>query len=215
MNYISLYCYTMIWPCIYMLFDNIRPKIRRNNVSFVHSIGSSILTGLSLYNNELMLEPIIYYSGTYFIWDTFYIIYNKKWNEYLYIYHHSVLLYMLYELYFKHTYLYIHLLHNGEISNFFNYIVYYLINTKNKRYISNRYCKYISVYRYDNLIFIFKSLQYIWYLYFRVYIYSQYILFSSNQVTNNFLLLNLYIIYILGLIWTFKLGNKLLYDFIL
>lgn len=215
MNYMNIFCYSMIWPCIYSLFTNIEPKLRRNNVSFFHSVGSSLLTGISLYNNEQMLKPIILFSGTYFIWDTFYIFYNKKWNEYLYIYHHFVVLYMLYELYITHLNIYIDLLHIGEVSNYFNYIVYILINTENKVYISNRYCTYVSKYKYSNLIDIFKGLQYLWYLYFRVYIYSQYILFASYKITNQLLLLNLYTIYILGLIWTFKLGHKFVCKFIL
>lgn len=215
MNFINVYCYLMIWPSIYILFNNMKSKLRRNNVSFVHSVGSYILTGLSVYNNELMLLPIVYFSGTYFIWDTFYILYNRKWSEYLYLYHHIVILYMLYELYTTHTVLYIHLLHYGEVSNFFNYIVYYLINTEYKGYISDRYSTRVIKYRYNNLIDIFKGLQYIWYLYFRVYIYTQYILFSTNQIKDNVLLINLFMIYILGVIWTFKLGHKFVMKFLI
>ena len=228
-----MYLYLFFWPVLHVLYNYCfgygNPKLNRNFLSFYHSVVASLLTtGLlyneddnrislnfnrfvdSYYNNQVSLLHIFYcFSVSYFIWDTFYIVFNRNWKELLYIYHHLTTILLLNELYLTENYVYVKVLHYGELSNIFTYIVYYLLHTRGYKLETTRYIsKYIK--SNDNfLINICQLFQFLGYLYIRVFIFTKILLFESGSVYNKSLLYNLFFIYVLGLIWTYKIGYGL------
>ena len=90
----------------------------------------------------------------------------------------------------------IHLLFIGEISNIFNYIVYHLI----KKNIN------------QNIILKFRIIQVLWFLYFRGYILTYYII-KYYEIVNSKILFNLlFSIYILGLVWGYRQLKSIIKD---
>jgi len=132
--------------------------------------------------------------------DILYICIYTFTAEILYVYHHIVLLYALNSLKNNiNSNEIINLLFIGEISNIFNYIVYHLI----KKNINK------------NIIFKFRIIQVLWFLYFRGYILTYYII-KYYEIANSKILFNLlFSIYILGLVWGYhqlKYIIKIIYD---
>src|SRR6056300_1575268 len=81
----------IMWNLIFKYFSD-DAKIARNAVSFSHSILASALIWFNFKH-----EIITLCSGSYFIWDLFYMFENRI--EYGYIYHHLVALIFLFSNY--------------------------------------------------------------------------------------------------------------------
>lgn len=188
-----------VWPLIYLINIyqfNLPYYINRNYISFLHSISCTYLSykNINNFNNFKYISHDL--SISYFIWDIIYIIYYnykfKRLKELPYIYHHLVCIFALNQLHYNNTFELTEIFFYGEISNFLNYIVYFLIKKK-----------------YKSSIFIyFKIIQIIWFSYFRFYIFS-YILYNNFFIINNRLLAyNLLIIYLIGLFWGFNQINN-------
>lgn len=214
-----LIAFTILWGIYFLInkvFLNTNDKINYNFLSFTHSIGATIIsyslnskeidsnsqllknTNINyLIDPELVKNILFYFSASYFIWDTAQIIIKRNWGNWVYIYHHSICLYMLYQL--KHSinlYIIIDILHIGELSNFFNYIVYYLIKANYK----------------NNIIIPFKIIQLLWFAYFRVYIMTGILLNYFPIFENRIFAYILSSIYFMGLLWGWGQFNILYKD---
>ena len=132
--------------------------INLNGLSFFHSVFTTILSKIYLHNLylDVLKNQIFYFSSSYFIWDTLQIILRKRWKqEWAYLYHHFVCLVMLSQFHYNiDVTLITTILFLGELSNFFNYVVYHMIKSENYS---------------ENNILIASILQLIWFAYFRVY----------------------------------------------
>jgi len=185
--------YFNIWIILFF-FNSLKLKIdtniNRNYISFAHSVSVSIISYLNIYYSINYL--LHYISWTYFIWDTLYILYNNIKNrntkEFIYIYHHVVCLFALNEIDNVNSYEINQIFFYGELSNFFNYIVYHLIKTMSS----------------EKNIIIFRIIQLLYFSYFRIYILTQLNFTYYPLIQNKFLKYNIFIIYLLGILC----GNK-------
>ena len=192
--------YFNLWIILYFfnsLILKIDTNINRNYLSFAHSFSVSIISYFNIYYSINFL--LHYISWTYFIWDTIYILYNnikyRNTKEFLYIYHHVICLFALNQIdnninsnEINQIFFY------GEVSNFFNYIVYHLIKTK----------------RTENKIIIFKIIQLLHFCYFRIYIFTCLMFSIFPLFQNKFLKYNIFILYLLGIFWGIKQFKNLM-----
>lgn len=188
--YLSIFL--LFWPSFYLYNykkKNIPDKINNNYLSFFHSIIITILSGY-FFNNNLLegsLKDLIYnFSSSYFIYDSTKILIQKRWNDIAYIYHHFVCVYMLST--FNNgidVHLISKILYIGEMSNFFNYIVYYMIKLN--------YSK--------NNIKIMKTFQLLWFSYYRVYYFTSILITDFTKFNDRLLVWFMISIYIMGLLW--------------
>lgn len=151
-------------------------KIAYNYVSLTHAF-------LCILFYFISFNYVRFNSIGYFIYDSIYILSEKKINfvNLCYLYHHFILTYLLFlevkEISF--------VLMLGELSNIPTYIVYYFIqieDQENKK--------------------IWLIIQKLTYISIRVFAFT-YILLMSD--INDWYMKNLYIIYIFGIIWSYKL----------
>lgn len=162
-------------------------KRARNINSFLHSISISLLLG---YNSTFTVSIALPLSISYFIIDTLYIISNSLKNESLFIYHHLVCLYMYYNIYQdKYSSILLDMIYIGELSNFFNYIIYDFIQQKKEKTFIYRIVRYI---------------QWIWFSYFRL-IHMTFLAYTYYfKIYDSILRFNLLLIYYMGIVWSFK-----------
>jgi hypothetical protein len=169
--------------------DKYNLKISINLNSIIHSIGSSILCSIYLFNSSY---DIFYYtkvySFSYFLNDIFLILKFKlfyKLSNLGLFFHHIVAIYMI---------LYCHppTLMKGlfvlELSNIPNTLIYHLIK---REYPINLIKKYQYYQKY-----IYSSLR---------VIYCPYLMYSNLSYLNYWDKGNIFFIYILGVIWSYKL----------
>ena len=96
-------------------------KLTRNAICSVHSIAACALS-FSYIKLNLPHNIAYNFSTTYFIWDSIITIINKE-NK-VFILHHIIAIYTLsFEMEFIYFLLFI-----SELSNFWNYIVYYYLH---------------------------------------------------------------------------------------
>jgi len=162
-------------------------KVRSNYISFSHSVISTFIGSRYLsYKEPQMLSCLTLFSMSYFLWDMLFLIYNNKGRElYMYIYHHLVSIFILVLASREHPYEYIHIFYIGELSNFFNYIVYHLIKKKVSFTITN----------------IIKIVQLFWFSYYRVYILLLMGINYTYVFDNLYFILILWSIYFMGIFW--------------
>ena len=192
---------------IYLLFiTNLPSSVSKNIISFSHSITCTILTSSYIYSDYQyhFLQNLIYHiSSSYFIWDTLQILFSGKIKKnFAYIYHHIVCILMLHEFNnLNNVDIITNLFFIGELSNFFNYIVYHLIKTGATK----------------KKIFMFQIIQLLWFAIFRVYYFSSIFIAYFSDIHNRLLAYLLGSIYIMGFIWgwgqlknTLSSGKKML-----
>ena len=187
-----LLIFILLWNFFYLstkkyIFDK---KISKNIISFSHSVICSLLAYNNYNDNENNQFIYLYYFSTsYFVWDTLNILYNKEWSNSLYIYHHIVCLYTLNELVNNNNSSLINeIFLIGEVSNFFNFIVYHIIKIKVKTYIIN----------------ILKVIQLIWFSFFRL-IWITYIIFNNFLSIQNRVFFHILLtIHLLSVVWVYK-----------
>jgi len=160
-----------------------------NYISFFHALSCTIVSYiLKNTGSNISKKILLSISTSYFTWDTCNIIVQKQYKNIPYIYHHLVCLYMLYKLNSQNNQddkLIIDIFFIGELSNLFNYIVYYAIK---KKYPSNVLKK-------------IKMIQFMWFGYFRFYYMSNMIYNYFIDIQDNILSYNLMNIYLMGIYW--------------
>ena len=185
--------YYISWPILFfvnLFYFTLPVKINLNGLSFFHSVVTTILSKNYLHNLQSisLKNNLFHFSSSYFIWDTLQIIVRQRWKqEWAYLYHHFVCLFMLSKFYYDiDITLIATILFLGEFSNFFNYIVYHMIKSEN--------------YSEKNILII-SILQLIWFTYFRVYKLTDFIIHNITKFDSYLLVFLLLTIYIMGFIW--------------
>ena len=178
------------------IFDS---KMSNNFTAMTHAVGSVLLAQRYLLNTADLdnYYSLIAYSSGYFVYDLLYII--KYWSakplEYAYIYHHLASLYLMHED--PHKYYGGHILFFGELSNIPSYLVYYYQKQGNRK----------------SLVRKLKWVQFILYSGIRIPIMTKILsnAYLSSQKKDGSILPFLVgaPVYLMGLIWTKKLFNKL------
>ena len=183
-----------IWYILYNIIPEKNNKLKGNYLSFYHSIVSTILSYSYLKNENLYThKTFVLFSTSYFIWDLIFLMINRDVKN-LYMYHHAVSIYLLFLSIQSHSYEYISIFYIGELSNFFNYIMYYLIKKQYSKVIIN----------------ITNIIQLLWFSYWRVYIL---LLMGINYFNilfedSFFILILLWSVYVMGVFWTFGQYKK-------
>ena len=131
----------------------------------------------------------------YFIADILYLINaNLIFEKGAYIFHHVLMLLLHYYAYTSNnTYQYIWLFYYGELSNFFTYTTYHFIKT-------NR----------PDVAYISSILQCIWFGFYRVFLYSSFVLPFFTTVNSILMRLLLPCIYVMGILWWVNLRTKII-----
>jgi hypothetical protein len=154
---------------------------------------------LSVYNyltdsSSIILLSISIFSMYYFIFDMYQIYRaHKLYEKRYYLWHHILMLLLhYYAMFSNNTYQYILLFNYGELSNLFTYPTYHYLklNQSTKAY----YC---------------SLLQCMWFLYYRIWVYSSMLIPFMYSVDSLLLKVLLPTIYIMGFIWGFGLVRKL------
>tara|TARA_B100000029_G_scaffold502977_1_gene579155 strand:- start:1768 stop:2430 length:663 start_codon:yes stop_codon:yes gene_type:complete len=163
-------------------------KLTRNAICSVHSIAACALS-FSYIKLNLPHNIAYNFSTTYFIWDSIITIINKE-NK-VFILHHIIAIYTLsFEMEFIYFLLFI-----SELSNFWNYIVYYYLHIDSSPRVD-----------------VAMAIQLLWYWYFRVGLFSKFaesddvrdLLWSRSWI----LYYNVLTIYLLGVYWAFVLAYR-------
>lgn len=174
------------WFLLYNFFENIvNQKRARNYVSFIHSL--SVI--YNVYNNESIKNV----SQSYFIFDLLYIILTDIHKELLYIFHHLCSLYVINDIYENNNQYLATVFNYGEISNFFTYIIYDLIQIKAN----------------ENLINKLKWIQFIWFFLIRVLLFTKIIIYDYDEIINLQSRYAIFGLYIMGITWTFYMKSRL------
>ena len=196
----------LFWYFLYILLRQFHPhkknnaKITRNSISAVHSIGSIFLCLYGFYIDHRFIDFLYYYSTSYFVWDSIYIVVNKKRSEVLYLFHHGVAIYMLGTIYITiHANLLTFFFLLGELSNIPYYIVYRKLkllecnnNNINSQQLSIQNIKYWQIG------------QILWFVCLRVVLGGYIGFFTSIYLKlPGVLVILLYCIYFLGIYWGF------------
>lgn len=188
---ITLY---FLWPSIFIFnyyINNYSNKLNKNFIAFLHCCACIYFNYLfsNYYLNDLFLKDFIYnLSTSYFFIDLLYLIFTNFLKELPYIYHHIICLVMLNQFNNNINKLLIpKLLYIGELSNLIFYIVYYMINTKQNKYIMNT-------------VRIFQML---WFIYYRFYYFGWIIFTYGYDYKNKIVFSFLISLYLLGYIWGF------------
>lgn len=202
MSFWSYYFNHLFFNFVHSSLNNVyNRKMSNNFTALTHAVGSTLLAGRYLIYTKNMdnYYNLISYSSAYFIYDLSYLI--KYWEpkplNYAYIYHHLASLYLMHED--PHKYYGGHILFFGELSNIPSYFVYYYQKQKNKK----------------NLVKRLKWVQFILYATIRIPVMTKILsgaYYNSKEKDGSIVpFLVGAPVYVLGLIWTKKLFNKLLY----
>ena len=170
-------------------YDKNYRKINRNIISATHSVGCAIGSIITYFTeSQLILGFTILYSISYFIWDSYYIVINNNADDFPFLFHHMVAIYMLklilegYMRYYLLVFLII-----GEVSNFPYYVVYHKLKTSGKD---------------GQNVKLWRHIQICWFIFFRVIVYIYYA-FELPHIVDNYLLVVLcYMMYFLGIYWS-------------
>ncbi len=174
-------------------------KMANNFTALTHATGSTLLAFNYLLNtqNKDNYSKLITFSSGYFIYDLMFLFkfWQPKILNYSYTYHHFASLYLMHQDPTK--YYGGHILFFGELSNIPSYFVYYYKKQKNK----------------EHLVKKLKWLQFLLYSFIRVPIMTKLLndsYYNSNEENGSIVpFLVGAPVYIMGLIWTKKLFNKL------
>lgn len=208
-----LYIFGVIWPLLYKIFNYQQPwvntsfgvlndkKIKRNAISAFHSITSLLFSMLYLFfpENTFFLDSLYYFSSTYFIWDS-YLIIIKKLPEEAFLYHHIVALHMLQNIYNSSESSMVNAAFlTGELSNLTFYPVYHYMKTFDfKNY---QVGKDDQVYK---LLKKWRHIQGFWYILMRYFVFGYFAWKFPEIIENKVLLVNLYLVYFMGIFWGFN-----------
>lgn len=194
------------WPFMEKVFKNNKKclgncskeneeKIQRNALSSLNAIGTIVLgllylkTKSSFFFMAAILYPIVFY-----VYDTYYIWFNKKDEGFTYIIHHLAAIY-----YIQCIYLYDTKMRNVmlfgliciELSNLPLYFVYDFLKKNNEKNIE-----------YYKKLLGYKKIQLLIYGFFRIVIYG-YIIYNYSIMAYHqpILVSSIYLIFFMGAYW--------------
>mgnify|MGYP003998452529 CR=1 FL=1 len=174
-------------------------KLLRNKFSSTHAHGSIITCSFGFINKFKLLP--IFWSFGYFSYDLYLCLkklFNKDIKEYknitfAYVIHHLFSIIAIYFMSYKiYKDIIIKTLLIAELSNLPSYYIYNYIGNNNENSIE---CKKI------------KLIQLILYPFIRIIIIG-YIIYKNINIIPKILFPGVFLIYSMGLIWSFKLCNK-------
>lgn len=194
------------WPFMEKVFSNNKKylgncvkeneeKIQRNALSTLNAIGTIILGVLYLKtNNSLIFMAVILYPIIFYIYDTYYIWFNKKEQGFTYIIHHLAAIYYIQCIYLYDTKMR-NVMLSGlifiELSNLPLYFVYDFLKKNNEKNV-DYYKKLIS----------YKEIQLVIYGFFRILIYGYIIYNYSKEASHQPILISsIYLIFFMGVYW--------------
>ena len=179
------------------LNKKLNSKMANNFTALTHATGCTILAGKYLLNKtDSNYDALTAFSSGYFIYDLFFILkyWQPKTINYAYLYHHMASLYLMHQD--PTLYKGAHILFFGELSNIPSYLVYYYQKQPNKH----------------KLVKKLKYLQFLLYACIRVPIMGKILedVYRTSKTDGNYLPLIVGSpVFLMGLIWTKKLFNKL------
>ena len=175
-------------------------KINRNIISAIHSVVFTAISAIA-YNMEsqLITSSLVYFSISYFVWDSYFIIVKRLVSEYMFILHHTISIYILeHILAGNFTKILTLLFMYGELSNFPRYIVYHQIKTINKDEQSFK---------------LWRHIQICWFTTFRCIVFGYYALKIPYLIDNYFILGLCYFMYFVGIYWGVGQIKGIYYDY--
>lgn len=167
-------------------------RMSNNFTALFHAMGASLLTGVYflLGENKDMLYWIQKFGTGYFLYDLSYLLRNTKGlPKYLFMYHHLLSIYSIQQNAENYKTMEFYL--TAELSNIPSYFVYYMLKTKN-----------------ENLN-LMKKIQWGLYAPIRIFVLGYYVKEVLRKNPNDILPYFISSIYLLGVIWTKKLWDKL------
>ena len=192
-------CFYLIWNFLYKLGlkNNVSENLIRNNVCGCHAISCVILTYLYInnyYRTNLLKDIIVQNSMSYFLWDACYPLVKKINFEYGYLLHHLISYIFLNEIKNNNSVmLYTKIFYYGELSNLFNYLVYYSIKKNSNNSPITKYLKYI---------------QFVWFSVIRLYNFA---VFTPEmlEVKNKSVIGLCFPMFVMSLYWTNNMYKRL------
>ena len=208
------WCLFSLWPVLYLLLNKFNKqenkvidklkdfkhcysitssntiKVYRNIISATHSLICGLGCLIAYITGSLfVLDFTVIYSISYFIWDSYYIVVGGGLDDYPFLFHHAVTIYVLKLIIdgYLRDYLLLFVI-IGEFSNLPYYVVYHKLKT---------FCKN------KNNVRIWRHIQISWFVLLRIIILGYYA-FVFPYVVDNYLLLGLcFMMYFLGIYWSF------------
>lgn len=172
-------------------------KMSNNFTALTHATGCTILAGRYLIDKtDNNYNALTAFSSGYFIYDLFFLLkyWKPKTLNYAYLYHHMASLYLMHQnpILFKGA----HILFFGELSNIPTYLVYYFQKQPNKQKLVKK-LKYLQFFLYTGIRIpiIGKILEDVYY--------------NSKETGNYLPLIVGSPVFLMGLIWSKKLFDKL------
>lgn len=200
------------WPFMEKVFKNNKKylgnctvqneeKIQRNALSSLNAIGTIILGALYLKtNNNFFFVASILYPIVFYIYDTYYLWFNKNNQGFAYIIHHLAAIY-----YIQCIYLYEAKMRNImlsgliciELSNLPLYFVYDFLKKNSEK--NDNYEENINYYK---KLINYKEIQLVIYGFFRILIYGYIIYnYSKEAFHQPVLISSIYLIFFMGIYW--------------
>lgn len=195
------------------------PKIVNNIVSGLHSTTLTGLSFLSLYRPAyfpiVTTQAVCCLSSGYFLYDTAVLLRKNPLENVGYLYHHFITLYILYQMCHSpstQSVLLLRLFHLGELSNFWNYVVYHKLKVKSrqKRLLNSRSTGSPVPPLWSRMkLIILKTVQVSWFTYYRIWLFSKTLALSFVQGRMEtafhdlpyFLQFNMLMLYGMGYMW--------------
>lgn len=183
----------ILWPILNKIvsFNTIytNPKIINNFLSVIHSVGFVSINAIYILTKETnLLYTCILFSASYFVWDGYYSFIKFDKPNYIWIIHHIgslIILDHIYNLLEYTTYpLILHCFTLAEVSNLPTYYIYHRLKTLELTNITT-----------------YKIYQIIWFSYFRIWVFSNYIV-DTFYLYGPFINCILYMFYFMGIYWT-------------
>ena len=193
-----------IWPIVNLILSSIFKKdkdlyndrsnfekVVRNATSAFHSVLCTLNFIIAFYleNTNIRLYSI-FFSCSYFIYDSYFILLKNYKSDQVFIIHHLVTLHVLEYLFNGLNYdILTRLVICGELSNFPHYLVYHKMKIGNKEEHG------------FNSIKFWRHLQMAWFVLFRVILYGQYFTSIYTLFNDYIVILGCYLLYFMGIYW--------------
>ena len=192
---VSLISFNTIHKFFEIFFGSDNHDISNNFTALTHALGSSSLAFSYLVSKENRIYNILKkFSTGYFLYDSIYTANNINGNlRNMYIYHHISAIIFLHNN--PNIYKCGNIMFWAELSNIPSYFVYYLLKMRGSQ----------------KNIFIMKKIQFYSYFLIRIPIFSYYVykIITNKEKASNIPIYTGFPVYIMGLIWTKKLWDKL------